>query len=113
MPHRGRLSLLAGMMRFPLEKLFSKIRGHPEFPVEAKAIGDVVTHFVSTLDFRAGAGSVRVSMVPNPSHLDSINPVSMGRTRALMQLLADGDYSDDVNARWSDKVLNVQVDAAF
>lgn len=107
MPHRGRLNFLTGMLRFPAEKLFRKLRGLPEFPDDAKATGDVISHFVSSTELPLT--DMHVSMLYNPSHLEAVNPVSMGRTRGLMQILKDGAYSDDPNAQWSDKVLNVQV----
>lgn len=115
MPHRGRLNLLTGMMNFPPEKLFRKLRGIPEFPNEAKATGDVISHFISSVDFNTTGKSLHVSLLPNPSHLEAVNPVSMGKTRAVMQAINDGDYSKNKTARWSDKVLNLQIhgDAAY
>ena len=109
MPHRGRLNFLTGMLKFPPEKLFRKLRGLPEFPTEAKATGDVISHFVASTELRLDDRDISVSMLYNPSHLEAVNPVSMGRTRGLMQILGDGAYSTDPETRWSDKVLNVQV----
>ena len=109
MPHRGRLNFLTGMLNFPPEKLFQKLRGIPEFPEDAKATGDVPSHFISSVDLNNTGKSLHISMLPNPSHLEAVNPVSMGKTRALMQAVGDGDYSQDERSRWSDKVLNVQV----
>ncbi|XP_008214961.1 probable 2-oxoglutarate dehydrogenase E1 component DHKTD1 homolog, mitochondrial isoform X1 [Nasonia vitripennis] len=113
MPHRGRLNFLTGMLKFPAEKLFRKLRGLSEFPDDAKATGDVISHFVSSMELPLTG--LHVSMLYNPSHLEAVNPVSMGRTRGLMQILKEGAYSDDPNAQWSDQVLNVQVhgDAAY
>lgn len=109
MPHRGRLNFLTGMLNFPPEKLFRKLRGIPEFPDNAKATGDVISHFISSMDFNTTGKSLHVSILPNPSHLEAVNPVSMGKTRAIMQAINDGDYSENKSSRWSDKVLNVQV----
>lgn len=109
MPHRGRLNFLTGMLKFPPEKLFRKLRGLSEFPEDAKATGDVSSHFVSTVDLNIENQCLRVSMLYNPSHLEAVNPVSMGKTRGTMQIVKDGAYDERENLQWSDKVLNVQV----
>ncbi|XP_058809659.1 probable 2-oxoglutarate dehydrogenase E1 component DHKTD1 homolog, mitochondrial [Phymastichus coffea] len=109
MPHRGRLNFLTGMLKFPSEKLFRKLRGLPEFPADAKATGDVISHFVSSTGLTIGARQIQVSMPHNPSHLEAVNPVAMGRTRALMQLRKEGAYSEDRGSQWSDRTVNVQV----
>ncbi|XP_014218375.1 probable 2-oxoglutarate dehydrogenase E1 component DHKTD1 homolog, mitochondrial [Copidosoma floridanum] len=112
MPHRGRLNLLTGMLGLAPEKLFRKLRGLPEFSGDARATGDVVSHLVSSAELGPGLSA---SVLYNPSHLEAVNPVSMGRARGLMQHLRDGDYSNEPGARWADRVLNVQVhgDAAY
>ncbi|EFN80023.1 Placental protein 11 [Harpegnathos saltator] len=48
-------------------------------------------------------------MLRNPSHLEIVNPVSMGKTRAIMQTIEEGAYGQDDNTQWSDKVINIQV----
>lgn len=108
-PHRGRLNLLIGMLKFPPEMLFRKLKGLPEFPGDAKASGDVISHFVSSVDLKLDQGEVHLSMLYNPSHLEAVNPVSMGKTRGTMQVYKDGPYAENGQSRWSDKVLNVQV----
>lgn len=109
MPHRGRLNFLTGMLNFPPEKLFRKLRGFSEFPNNVIVSGDVISHLVSSTDLNIGGKNLHVTMLRNPSHLEAVNPVSMGKTRGTMQAVKDGAYSEDENARWSDKVLNVQV----
>jgi probable 2-oxoglutarate dehydrogenase E1 component DHKTD1 len=44
MPHRGRLNLLSVMLEYPLEALFSKVKGNSEFPKDSRASGDVLSH---------------------------------------------------------------------
>ncbi|XP_076752321.1 2-oxoadipate dehydrogenase complex component E1 [Xylocopa sonorina] len=109
MPHRGRLNFLTGMLNVPPEKLFRKLRGYSEFPDDVTATGDVITHFVSSTDLKIDQKSLHVTMLRNPSHLEAVNPVSMGKTRGMMQAVKDGAYDEDGNAQWSDKVLNIQV----
>ncbi|XP_008552671.1 probable 2-oxoglutarate dehydrogenase E1 component DHKTD1 homolog, mitochondrial [Microplitis demolitor] len=115
MPHRGRLNVLTGMLNFPPEKLFRKIRGLPEFPDGVQATGDVPSHFTSSIDLEVDAKKFHVTMLYNPSHLEIVNPVSMGKTRAVMQEIKEGGYSDNPNSQWSDKTLNLQIhgDAAY
>lgn len=106
MPHRGRLNLLVGLMGLPPELLFRKIRGYSEFPDTAKAIGDVVSHLISSIDLTFGGLPIHVTSLHNPSHLEAVNPVSMGKTRCRHQESSEGAYG---NSQWSDKILNLQV----
>lgn len=52
---------------------------------------------------------LHVTMLYNPSHLEAVNPVSMGKTRAKQLTLEDGDYDPKGTRKWSDKVINIQV----
>ncbi|KAL7307467.1 hypothetical protein TKK_0000646 [Trichogramma kaykai] len=81
------------------------MRGESEFPedvVGPVATGDVPYHLIAQreLDDRAS-----VSVMYNPSHLDVVNPVAMGRTRGLQRVYRDGDYADAEakKSRWTDK----------
>ncbi|KAM9376665.1 2-oxoadipate dehydrogenase complex component E1 isoform 1-T1 [Pholidichthys leucotaenia] len=110
MPHRGRLNLLTGLLKFPPELMFRKMRGLSEFPDTSPAIGDVLSHLTSSVDLDFGAGHpLHVTMLPNPSHLEAINPVAMGKTRARQQLRREGDYSPEDNAQPGDEVVCLQV----
>lgn len=115
MAHRGRLNFLTGVLNFPPEKLFRQLRGYSEFPDDVKATGDVISHFVSSTNLNIDRKNLHVTVLRNPSHLEAVNPVSMGKTRGMMQAFKDGAYSEDVNAQWSDKVLNIQIhgDASY
>ncbi|XP_056429296.1 2-oxoadipate dehydrogenase complex component E1 [Hyla sarda] len=116
MPHRGRLNLLTGLLQFPPELMFRKMRGLSEFPENSPAIGDVLSHLTSSVDLDFGSDkTLHVTMLPNPSHLEAINPVAVGKTRARQQSLSDGDYSSDNSAQPGDKVICLQVhgDASF
>lgn len=116
MPHRGRLNLLTGLLQFPPELMFRKMRGLSEFPENSPAIGDVLSHLTSSVDLDFGSNkSLHVTMLPNPSHLEAINPVAVGKTRARQQSLSEGDYSSDNAAQPGDKVVCLQVhgDASF
>ncbi|EKM51353.1 uncharacterized protein PHACADRAFT_152038 [Phanerochaete carnosa HHB-10118-sp] len=86
MAHRGRLNLLTGLLELPSRRLFNKVLGGDEIPSalveDAKAYGDIVSHLVSNPTLAYRAHKLKVSMLPNPSHLEAINPVALGKTRA-------------------------------
>ncbi|XP_054631558.1 2-oxoadipate dehydrogenase complex component E1 [Dunckerocampus dactyliophorus] len=110
MPHRGRLNLLTGLLKFPPELMFRKMRGLSEFPDTSPAIGDVLSHLTSSVELDFGAGHpIHVTMLPNPSHLEAINPVAQGKTRGRQQLRKEGDYSPDEDAQPGDQVVCLQV----
>nr|XP_006633362.2 PREDICTED: probable 2-oxoglutarate dehydrogenase E1 component DHKTD1, mitochondrial isoform X1 [Lepisosteus oculatus] len=116
MPHRGRLNLLTGLLQFPPELMFRKMRGLSEFPENSPSIGDVLSHLTSSVDLDFGSGHpLHVTMLPNPSHLEAINPVTVGKTRGRQQSKKDGDYSPDSSGQPGDKVICLQVhgDASF
>ncbi|XP_014639154.1 PREDICTED: probable 2-oxoglutarate dehydrogenase E1 component DHKTD1, mitochondrial isoform X2 [Ceratotherium simum simum] len=116
MPHRGRLNLLTGLLQFPPELMFRKMQGLSEFPENVSAIGDVLSHLTSSVDLDFGAHHpLHVTMLPNPSHLEAVNPVAVGKTRGRQQSRQDGDYSPDSSAQPGDKVICLQVhgDASF
>ncbi|CAD6186781.1 unnamed protein product [Caenorhabditis auriculariae] len=114
--HRGRLNLLTQLMQFPVLQMFRKIKGKPEFPNDVSGSGDVLSHLVSSFDYKGKEGQVHVTMLPNPSHLEAVNPVAMGKARARAWSMKQGDYSaEERSARTGDSVLNVLIhgDGAF
>uniref|UniRef100_A0A2K6KTM7 2-oxoadipate dehydrogenase complex component E1 n=1 Tax=Rhinopithecus bieti TaxID=61621 RepID=A0A2K6KTM7_RHIBE len=116
MPHRGRLNLLTGLLQFPPELMFRKMQGLSEFPETFSATGDVLSHLTSSVDLDFGAHHpLHVTMLPNPSHLEAVNPVAVGKTRGRQQSRQDGDYSPDNSAQPGDRVICLQVhgDASF
>jgi len=106
--HRGRLNLLTGLLNFPPEKLFRKLRGFSEFLDTTKCTGDVVSHLINSTEFNIEQRSLHVTMLRNPSHLEIVNPVSMGKTRGIMQAIQEAAYGNKTG-QWSDKVINIQV----
>lgn len=94
--------------------MFRKMRGLSEFPENSPAIGDVLSHLTSSVDLEVGAAQpLHVTMLPNPSHLEAINPVTQGKARSRQQVKQDGDYSNDSNARPGDRVICLQVPLEF
>ncbi|KAK8735275.1 hypothetical protein OTU49_005597 [Cherax quadricarinatus] len=113
--HRGRLNLLSGVLQYPPVVMFQKMKGLPEFPPGMHFTGDVLSHLVVSVDLEMAEHSLHVTMLPNPSHLEAVNPVACGKTRARQKSLGEGCYSSDVSARAGDKVVCIQVhgDAAL
>ncbi|KAF5342572.1 hypothetical protein D9611_001560 [Ephemerocybe angulata] len=113
MPHRGRLNLLTDLLQFPPSSLFHKIKGGSELPDGLGADGDVLSHLVAspTLDYGNGA-QIKVSLQPNPSHLEAANPIALGKTRAKQLSLLKTSPAD---CQLGDRVMCVQLhgDAAF
>ncbi|KXN83086.1 putative 2-oxoglutarate dehydrogenase E1 component DHKTD1, mitochondrial, partial [Leucoagaricus sp. SymC.cos] len=114
MPHRGRLNLLTDLLQYSPTALFHKIKGGSELPEELGAEGDVLSHLVSSpsLVYEGAQNSVKVSLLPNPSHLEAVNPIALGKTRAKQFSLFKTSPKD---CRLGDKVMCVQLhgDASF
>ena len=114
--HRGRTNLLLELLQFPISTLFRKLQGKSEFPDDVEGSGDVMSHFTSSIDYETPEGKVHITMLPNPSHLEAVNPVAMGKTRAKSWSKRVGDYGDNKDgAQPGDNVLCLQVhgDGAF
>ena len=90
MAHRGRLSTLVNVFRKPLHELFSEFEGK-DFE-DQNIDGDVKYHLGLTLDKTyQNEKSIKMNLVPNPSHLETVAPVAQGITRAKI----DKDYNGD------------------
>tara|TARA_R110002049_G_scaffold306447_4_gene504932 strand:+ start:40 stop:2787 length:2748 start_codon:yes stop_codon:yes gene_type:complete len=90
MAHRGRLSTLINIFRKPMNELFSEFDGK-DFEDE-DIDGDVKYHLGLTLDKTYQNGkNIKMNLVPNPSHLETVAPVAEGITRAKI----DADYNGD------------------
>ncbi|KAH9887940.1 dehydrogenase E1 and transketolase domain-containing protein 1 [Cubamyces lactineus] len=118
MPHRGRLNLLAGLLEFPPSALFHKIKGGSEVPEEYGAVGDVISHLTAspTLQYPGAQKPLKVSLLPNPSHLEAVNPVALGKTRAKQfALFKELERAGETGCLPGDRVMCVQLhgDASF
>jgi len=90
MAHRGRLSTLINIFRKPLHELFSEFDGKDFEDMDID--GDVKYHLGLTLDKTYQNGkNIKINLVPNPSHLETVAPVAEGITRAKI----DSDYGGD------------------
>ena len=82
MAHRGRLSVLTNFMKKPYQALFSEFQGNPANPSDVQGSGDVKYHLGTSTDREFGGRKVHLSLTANPSHLEVVNPVVVGKVRA-------------------------------
>ena len=91
MPHRGRLNVLANVLHKPVESIFAEFKG---FSGQDFGSGDVKYHLGLSVEAPTLSGkSVHLSLVANPSHLEAVNPVVEGKTRAKQFYLRDQERS--------------------
>ncbi|MEK9717042.1 MAG: thiamine pyrophosphate-dependent enzyme, partial [Pelagibacteraceae bacterium] len=81
MPHRGRLNILTNVIQKPLKKIFKEFSGDPG-PASGGVSGDVKYHLGASANREFDGNLVHVSLTANPSHLEAVNPVVLGQTRA-------------------------------
>ncbi len=89
MPHRGRLSVLANVMAKPYKAIFNEFQGGSFKPEEVEGSGDVKYHLGASSDRSFDGNNVHLSLTANPSHLEAVNPVVIGKVRAKQQQLGD------------------------
>jgi 2-oxoglutarate dehydrogenase E1 component len=82
MAHRGRLNVLTNVLQKSFTALFSEFQGTPNMPDSVQGSGDVKYHMGASADRELNGVKVHVSLAPNPSHLEAVNPVVVGRVRA-------------------------------
>ncbi len=107
MAHRGRLNVLANVLHKPLEQIFNEFEDKYLPGAEDYGDGDVKYHMGFSADVEtASGGTVHLSLSPNPSHLEVVNPVVEGRVRAKQRLFNDRERTRGVP-------LLIHGDAAF
>ncbi len=82
MPHRGRLNVLAAVMAKPYRSIFHEFQGGSSLPSDIEGSGDVKYHLGASSDRDFDGNSVHLSLTANPSHLEAVNPVVLGKARA-------------------------------
>jgi len=107
MPHRGRLNTLVNIVRKPLTALFSEFGGESFKPDDVQGSGDVKYHLGTSTDVEIGGHTVHLSLQPNPSHLEAVDPVVVGKVRARQ------DQAGDTRERRSVMAILMHGDAAF
>lgn len=92
MPHRGRLNVLANILKKPYPQIFSEFKGM-KYDQE-HLLGDVKYHLGHTNERVTTAGhKVRMTLAPNPSHLEAVGPVVQGIVRGRLDNVYKGDFS--------------------
>ncbi|MGI3169175.1 2-oxoglutarate dehydrogenase E1 component [Pseudooceanicola sp. C21-150M6] len=89
MPHRGRLSVLANVMNKPYRAIFNEFQGGSFKPEDVDGSGDVKYHLGASSDREFDGHPVHLSLTANPSHLEAVNPVVLGKVRAKQDQLHD------------------------
>jgi len=82
MPHRGRLNVLTQVMGKPHRALFHEFKGGSATPDEIEGSGDVKYHLGASSDREFDNNKVHLSLTANPSHLEIVDPVTLGKARA-------------------------------
>jgi 2-oxoglutarate dehydrogenase E1 component len=103
MAHRGRLNVICNIVGKPFATIIHEFEGKSKRTLGS---GDVKYHLGTSNDREINGKQVHVSLTANPSHLEAVDPVLMGKVRAKQHLRDDQDYS---------KVLGIAIhgDAAF
>jgi 2-oxoglutarate dehydrogenase E1 component len=106
MAHRGRLNVLANVMAKPFSAIFHEFKGGSSTPDEVEGSGDVKYHLGSSSDRAFDGNTVHLSLTANPSHLEIVDPVVLGKARAKQDQRGDKE-------RTSVMPLLIHGDAAF
>ncbi|MDE2561381.1 MAG: 2-oxoglutarate dehydrogenase E1 component [Sphingomonadales bacterium] len=109
MAHRGRLNVLANVMAKPYRVIFHEFSGGTANPEDVGGSGDVKYHLGTSTDRDFDGIKVHMSLMPNPSHLETVDPIVLGKTRAYQR------FRDDIGQGRHKTVLPVLIhgDAAF
>jgi 2-oxoglutarate dehydrogenase E1 component len=91
MPHRGRLNVLANFVGKPFAAIFSEFQGNSTNPDHVHGSGDVKYHLGTSGDREISGRTIHLSLAANPSHLEAVDPVVLGKVRAKQLQRGDTD----------------------
>jgi 2-oxoglutarate dehydrogenase E1 component len=91
MAHRGRLNVLTNVMGKPFTAVFSEFQGVSAVPDDVQGSGDVKYHLGTSSDRDFDGHTIHLSLTANPSHLECVNPVVIGKVRAKQAQRGDVD----------------------
>ena len=94
MPHRGRLNVLTNVMGKPFRALFHEFKGGSANPEDVEGSGDVKYHLGVSSDREFDGNQVHLSLTANPSHLEIVDPVVLGKVRAKQDQRHDKSRSE-------------------
>jgi 2-oxoglutarate dehydrogenase E1 component len=89
MAHRGRLNILSNVMGKPAQAIFHEFAGGATNPADVGGSGDVKYHLGTSSDREFDGNKVHLSLLPNPSHLEAVDPVVLGKARAVQTVRGD------------------------
>jgi 2-oxoglutarate dehydrogenase E1 component len=114
MAHRGRLNVLAAVMGKPYQVIFHEFQGGSATPDDVMGSGDVKYHMGASSDRTFDGNEVHLSLSSNPSHLEIVNPVVLGKSRAKQAQRQSWNSEEDMHAlRARVLPLLIHGDAAF
>jgi 2-oxoglutarate dehydrogenase E1 component len=115
MAHRGRLNVLSQVMAKPHRAIFHEFKGGSAAPDDVEGSGDVKYHLGASSDREFDGNKVHLSLTANPSHLEIVDPVVMGKARAKQDQLYGRKREEIVPLEERVKVLPLLLhgDAAF
>ena len=94
MPHRGRLNVLHNFMGKPATAIFSEFQGGAANPEDVGGSGDVKYHLGTSTDREFDGKKVHLSLTANPSHLEAVNTVVLGKVRAKQEQKGDSERKE-------------------
>lgn len=106
MAHRGRLNTLTRVMGKPYRAIFAEFKGASAFPDDLGISGDVKYHMGYKSIRKIENNEIELELLPNPSHLEAVNPVVAGRVRAAQDNMGDASREKSV-------AILIHGDAAF
>ena len=89
MAHRGRLNILSNVMGKQAQAIFHEFAGGATNPADVGGSGDVKYHLGTSSDREFDGNRVHLSLLPNPSHLEAVDPVVLGKARSVQTIRAD------------------------
>ncbi|EJF85387.1 2-oxoglutarate dehydrogenase E1 component [Bartonella rattimassiliensis] len=115
MAHRGRLNVLSQVLAKSHRAIFHEFKGGSYKPDDVEGSGDVKYHLGTTADLDFDGNKVHLSLLANPSHLEIVDPVVMGKARAKQDQLVGPTRTDSLPLSERAKVLPLLIhgDAAF
>lgn len=93
MSHRGRLNVLANILSKPYQAVFSEFQGVNSQPDQVQGSGDVKYHLGTSTDRIFDGHKMHLSLTANPSHLEAVDPVVVGKVRAKQTQYGDNNRS--------------------
>ncbi|WP_144751793.1 MULTISPECIES: 2-oxoglutarate dehydrogenase E1 component [Bartonella] len=115
MAHRGRLNVLSQVLAKPHRAIFHEFKGGSYKPDDVEGSGDVKYHLGTSADLEFDGKKIHLSLLANPSHLEIVNPVVIGKARAKQDQLVGRMHMDALPLNERSKVLPLLIhgDASF